>query len=77
MAARKATAKEPEESEQPEATEAETTEAAATEADEVHERGGWDVGYRGDRVDPEDDDAYTVSGVLKAAQSGDAKSGDE
>ncbi|MFG3660243.1 hypothetical protein [Streptomyces sp. NPDC047706] len=39
--------------------------------DEVHTRGGWDVGYRGDRVDDADDDSYTVAGVLKAAKSGD------
>jgi hypothetical protein len=61
MAARKPTAKEPDAPEQ----------VAAPEVDEVHERGGWDVGYRGDRVDPADDDTYTVTGVLKAAQSGD------
>ncbi|MFB7162326.1 hypothetical protein [Streptomyces sp. NPDC056242] len=65
MAARKPTAKQ---QDAPEQT------AAPTEVDEVHERGGWDVGYRGDRVDPADDDTYTVTGVLKAAQSGD---GDE
>jgi hypothetical protein len=39
--------------------------------DEVHVRGGWDVGYRGERVDDADDDAYTVTGVLKATKSGD------
>lgn len=38
--------------------------------DEVHQRGGWSVGYVGDRVDDADDDTYTVAGVLKAA-SGD------
>lgn len=40
-------------------------------AAEVHQRGGWDVGYVGDRVDDADDESYTVTGVLKAAQSGD------
>ncbi|MGW5426879.1 hypothetical protein ACWET9_06580 [Streptomyces sp. NPDC004059] len=39
--------------------------------DEVHRRGGWDVGYTGDRVDDADDDAYTVTGVLKAAKADD------
>ncbi|MEU6661256.1 hypothetical protein [Streptomyces sp. NPDC046821] len=53
------------------AEEAPQDETVVAIADEVHERGGWDAGYRGDRVDPVDDDAYTVSGVLKAAESGD------
>ncbi|MEU8525258.1 hypothetical protein AB0C77_06595 [Streptomyces sp. NPDC048629] len=49
-------------------------EAAAPETvDEVHSRGGWDVGYRGDRVDEADDDSYTVAGVLKAAQAADGE----
>ncbi|MFE6903791.1 hypothetical protein ACFVFJ_44420 [Streptomyces sp. NPDC057717] len=75
MAARKPTAKEQDEPEQAEPEQAAAPEADEAdevhEVDEVHERGGWDVGYRGDRVDPADDDTYTVAGVLKAAQSGD------
>jgi len=60
MAARKAT---------PEASK----EAAAEEESrpvstvgEVHARGGWDVGYTGDRVDPADDGVYTVTGVINS-----------
>ena len=45
---------------------------AASFADEVHQRGGWDVGYTGDRVDDADDDAYTVTGVLNAAKADDS-----
>lgn len=35
-------------------------------ADEVLARGGWDVGYVGDRVDQTPNEAYTVTGVLKS-----------
>ncbi|MEX3101251.1 MULTISPECIES: hypothetical protein [unclassified Streptomyces] len=42
--------------------------------DEVHERGGWAVGYVGDRVDDADDESYTVSGVLKPVRD---ETGDE
>jgi hypothetical protein len=45
-----------------EETEVEAPEAAPF-ADEVHARGGWDLGYRGDRTDPVPDEAYTVTGV--------------
>ena len=41
-------------------------EQAPPEVDEVHVRGGWDVGYRGERPDPNDDAVYTVAGVLAA-----------
>lgn len=58
-AAKKAAASKPE----PQADD----EPAEETVDEVHVRGGWDVGYVGDRVDDADDDSYTVAGVLKAA----------
>lgn len=50
----------------------EETEAAeaAPFADEVHARGGWDVGYRGDRTDPTPDEAYTVTGVTAPLETG-------
>jgi hypothetical protein len=72
---RKAAAKQPEEpAKAEEATEPQ--EETPAFVDEVHERGGWAVGYVGDRVDDADDDSYTVTGVLKAAQA-DADSGDK
>lgn len=60
---RKAAAKKPEE---PEGAE-QAPEVTSAMTDEVHARGGWAVGYVGDRVDDADDDSYTVTGVLKAA----------
>lgn len=38
-----------------------------TVASEVQARGGWDVGYVGDSIDDTPNEAYTVTGVLKAA----------
>lgn len=67
MATRKTTAKAAED--QPAKAEVAAEEATSFAA-EVHQRGGWDVGYVGDRVDEADDESYTVTGVLKAAQSG-------
>lgn len=61
--ARKAAAK------KPEPIEGEQPDEAPTFVDEVHERGGWAVGYVGDRVDDADDDTYTVSGVLKPVRA--------
>jgi hypothetical protein len=52
----------------PELVEGEQPDEVPAFVDEVHERGGWAVGYVGDRVDDADDDTYTVTGVLKAAQ---------
>lgn len=40
----------------------------AAEPDQGIVRGGWDVGYRGDRVDQTPNEAYTVTGVLKHAE---------
>lgn len=65
MATRKPAAKAAEE----ESVKTEETAEAPSFADEVHERGGWAVGYTGDRVDDADDDAYTVTGVVKAAKA--------
>lgn len=65
MTARKATAKAAEDT--PPGAEADPDESAAASVDEVHVRGGWDVGYIGDRVDDADDNAYTVAGVLPPA----------
>jgi hypothetical protein len=72
-ATRKTAAKKPEEPAKAEEA-SEPQGEARSFADEVHERGGWHVGYTGDRVDDADDDAYTVTGVLRAAKADD---GDE
>lgn len=59
-AAKKTAASEPEKPEpEPQAVE--------EQVDEVHARGGWDVGYTGDRVDETPNEAYSVAGVLKQA----------
>lgn len=41
--------------------------AVEEQVDDVHVRGGWDVGYVGDRVDETPNEAYSVAGVLKQA----------
>jgi hypothetical protein len=48
----------------PEAESAEVEELAPTAVDQGVVRGGWDVGYRGERVDQTPDEAYSVTGVL-------------
>ncbi len=66
-AAKKTTASKPE----PEPKAAEPQDEAAPESvDDVHVRGGWDVGYVGDRVDETPNEAYSVAGVLKQAADG-------
>lgn len=53
-----------------EAPTASKTAADAPEpGDEVKARGGWDVGLIGDEVDETPNEAYTVAGVVKAAES--------
>ena len=69
-ATRQTAAKKPEEPAKAEET-TEPQDDAPSFADEVHQRGGWDIGYTGDRVDDADDDAYTVTGVLQAAKTDD------
>lgn len=66
-AARKSAASKPE---KPEADEPQDG-AASESVDEVHVRGGWDVGYVGDRVDETPNEAYTIAGVLKQASDSD------
>jgi hypothetical protein len=56
--------------EAPEGAASAPAEASNPVVDEVHERGGWALGYVGDRVDDADDDTYTVAGVLRAARDG-------
>ena len=63
-AAKKAAASKPEKPE-PQADD----QAVEETVDEVHARGGWDVGYVGDRVDETPNEAYTVAGVLNAARA--------
>lgn len=56
MAARKSAAKP--------TTDADTEpQAVDAVAEEIVARGGWNLGYVGDRTDPEPDEAYTVAGV--------------
>lgn len=50
------------------AKEAEQDSEPAAEPDQGIARGGWDVGYRGDRVDQTPNEAYTVTGVLSHAE---------
>lgn len=64
MAARKSAAKPT-----PEAAETHDVDAVA---EEIVARGGWNLGYVGDRTDPEPDEAYTVAGVTAPpAETGD------
>lgn len=62
MAATRKTAKPDEE--EPATRDAGPAPGSDVVADEVHTRGGWDVGYRGEKVDQTPDEAYTVAGVL-------------
>lgn len=64
MATRKSAASKPDQ-----AAESEPEAKEPDVVDEVVERGGWNVGYVGDRVDDTPNEAYTVSGVLKAADT--------